>query len=715
MPVAPERIAGAGPPTKRWRAAAVLLGARLFLGAQILGGCGERPRPAPEPRNEITARQPGLRPRISRPTAAAAEAPAVASAATASPTATGEPSSTAIALPARETGGRAEPRSVTTAPEARPQTTAAPSPAPVAPQRSGTVPAPTPAPTVFTSVSTGRDHVCAVVSGGEAHCWGPNNDDGQLDVPADVRFRQLAAGNRFTCGIRVEGGITCWGNNDHQKLEAPDGRFTALDTGWDHACALGANGVECWGWNANERAAPPGDFAFVAIGTGAEHSCGLTITGTLQCWGKNDNGRADNRPGPFRNLAVGTAHTCVLRDDGTTFCQGENAQGQSDCPTTSFGAISAGDDHTCGTRPDGMLECWGAVSQISNVRLTAPEGIFASVSAGFRQTCALNSEGKAACWNHPFVTVPTPPYDNLNFEAAVPDYKQQQPVEAFPWPGGGLLIADLVGQIAVYEGGSEPRQILDITDKISTRAGEKGLLGVALDPEFESYPYLYVYYTARSENEGGEPGARLSRFPVVDGQATREDELVMLEHPGLYNLHQGGSLRFGPDGMLYLGIGDGFDCSECARFPDTLLGKIIRIDVRGATAEQPYRIPDDNPLVENPDARHEIWALGLRNPWRMAFDSRTDELWVADVGAGYEEEVSIITRGAHMGWPLYEGFLCRRGSAENCDAVAETTLPIVAYNHSHGCAVIGGVVYRGSAIPNLDGAYLFGDLCSGRI
>ena len=431
---------------------------------------------------------------------------------------------------------------------------------------------------------------------------------------------------------------------------------------------------------------------------------------------ENDNGRADNRPGPFRDLAVGTAHTCVLRGDGTAFCQGENAQGQSDYPTTPFSAITAGDDHTCGTRPDGTLECWGAESQIGNVRLTAPDEIFASVSAGYRQTCALNSEGQAACWNHPFVTVPTPPYDNLNFEDAVPDYEQQQPVEAFPWPGGGLLIADLIGQIAVYEGGSEPRQILDITDKISTRAGEKGLLGVALDPEFESHPYLYVYYTARRrQTRGGEPGARLSRFPVVDGQATREDELVMLEHPGLYNLHQGGSLRFGPDGMLYLGIGDGFDCSECARFTDTLLGKIIRIDVRGATTERPYRIPDDNPMVEDPDSRHEIWALGLRNPWRMAFDSQTDELWVADVGAGYEEEVSIITRGAHMGWPLYEGFLCRRGPAENCDAVAETTLPIAAYNHSHGCAVIGGVVYRGSAIPYLDGAYLFGDLCSGRI
>jgi len=211
-----------------------------------------------------------------------------------------------------------------------------------------------------------------------------------------------------------------------------------------------------------------------------------------------------------------------------------------------------------------------------------------------------------------------------------------------------------------------------------------------------------------------DPGARLSRFPVINGQVVRDDELVLLENPGLYDFHQGGNPRFGPDGMLYLGIGDG-TCSECARFPDTLLGKIIRIDVRGASVEQPYQIPEDNPLLNDPKARHEIWALGLRNPWRMAFDPKTDRLWVADVGAGYEEEVSIVTRGAHLGWPLYEGFLCRRGPSEICDEVAETTLPLVSYNHSHGCAVIGGVVYRGARFPQLEGAYLFGDLCSGRI
>ena len=166
--------------------------------------------------------------------------------------------------------------------------------------------------------------------------------------------------------------------------------------------------------------------------------------------------------------------------------------------------------------------------------------------------------------------------------------------------------------------------------------------------------------------------------------------------------------------MLYLGIGDG-TCGECARYLSTLLGKIIRVDVRGATAAEPYRIPDDNPLRDDPDARHEIWALGLRNPWRMSFDPDSGQLWVGDVGAGFEEEVSIVTKGADMGWPLYEGLFCRRGHSEICDEVAETTPPLATYNHSHGCAVIGGGVYRGAAIPQLEGAYVFGDLCSGRI
>lgn len=214
------------------------------------------------------------------------------------------------------------------------------------------------------------------------------------------------------------------------------------------------------------------------------------------------------------------------------------------------------------------------------------------------------------------------------------------------------MIAALDGVIAEYDSSSELHQMLDISHRISPKGGEKGLLGVALDPDFGTHPIICVYYTARSDQDGVEAGTRLSRLPIVSGQAVREANLVILEHPGLYDFHQGVSPRFGPAGMLYLGIGDG-KCSECARCLSTMLGKIIRVDVRGATSAQPYRVPDDNPLRDNPEARDEICALGLRNPWRMSFDLESGQLWVADVGAGYEEEVSIVTKGADMGWPLY--------------------------------------------------------------
>ena len=337
--------------SRRWRPGLLQFWAALVLGT-LLAGCGDSAAPPPSPREDTAVQQPVLRPRAAKPTATVTSAPPLApSLAPASPVAT--------AAPVRET-----------TPGSRQKSTA------VVAERSETVRERTPEPSIFTSVSTGKDHTCALLPDGEAYCWGPNNDDGHLDIPPDTRFLQISAGHRFTCGIRVDHGITCWGNNNHKKLGAPEGQFTALDTGWDHACALGANGAVCWRWNANERAAPPlKTLPLQAIAAGAEHSCGLTINGDLKCWGKNDNGRADFQEGPFKALAVCGTHTCVLRADGAALCQGENGQKQSDHPTTTFEAIAAGEDHTCGTRPDGTLECWGGAGQISNILLTAPEGI----------------------------------------------------------------------------------------------------------------------------------------------------------------------------------------------------------------------------------------------------------------------------------------------------------------------------------------------------
>ena len=512
----------------------------------------------------------------------------------------------------------------------------------------------------------------------------------------------------------------------------PDGKFTALDAGWDHACALGSNGTTCWGWDADGRTTPPPGVVFTAIGAGAEHSCGLTLRGDLRCWGKNDNGRADSRSGPFLALAVGIAHTCVLRSDGTAFCQGDNAAGQSDPPDTVFTQITAGSEHTCGILPTGALECWGGstdkVSKIENRQPVAPAGIFSSINAGWKSTCAVNAQGHAECWEFVYQVNPFPPYDRLNFKNVLPGYTSHQPTEVFPWPTGGLAVAEKAGSIVAYTAGSEPIHILDLTDKTDSDGPENGLLSAAVDPEFSEFPFLYVFYTTPAESEEYETLTRLTRFPVVEGVAVREEELIILDIPQTKpdDYHYGGAIRFGPDGMLYLGIGDGH-CFLCPQSLESLHGKIIRIDVRGASAEQPYKVPDDNPLIGMPNARPEIWAYGLRNPWRMAFDPRDGELWVGDVGMHAQEEVTIAAAGANLGWPVFEGSDCftiddivrdheyDTVTEYDCGEFEDLTAPVISYGRSQGCAIVGGVVYRGAEIPWLDGVYLFSDFCTGKI
>ena len=229
------------------------------------------------------------------------------------------------------------------------------------------------------------------------------------------------------------------------------------------------------------------------------------------------------------------------------------------------------------------------------------------------------------------------------------------------------------------------------------------MLSAAVDPRFEEFPWLYVYYHAKIDDASAV--GRLSRFPVVDGYARAGSELMMLEFYSLGDLHHGGAVRFGPDGMLYLGIGDN-QRPDNAQDLGNLRGKIIRIDPWGATAEQPYRIPADNPFANTPGALPEIWAYGLRNPWRMAFD-RQGRLFVADVGSHYDEEVSIAAAGANLGWPVFEGNHCREDASEICaDFAAGSVAPIHTYYGSAGCAIIGGV-----AVPWLGDGFVFGDFC----
>ena len=313
-----------------------------------------------------------------------------------------------------------------------------------------------------------------------------------------------------------------------------------------------------------------------------------------------------------------------------------------------------------------------------------------------------------ACGNGEPAPLPT-----MTLEPALGGERFERPLEVGAYPGGRHFVAEQHGRVWVLgPDGSERRVLLDLGAEIDVELGE-GLLSVALDPDFERNGWLWAYYFAAGEP----PRSVLARFEVVDdaADAARGLEVLVLPQPG-YN-QNGGAIRFGPDGMLYLSLGDGSastDPFENGQNLATLLGSVIRIDVRESSPRQPYAVPPDNPFVGVEGARDEIWAYGFRNPWRMAFDPETGALWLGDVGFIDNEEVNRVTRGGNFGWNVAEGFGCLvRGRA--CDTTGMTP-PVMAYGHEAGrCSVTGGVMYRGDAIPSLRGAYLFGDFCTGEI
>ena len=262
-----------------------------------------------------------------------------------------------------------------------------------------------------------------------------------------------------------------------------------------------------------------------------------------------------------------------------------------------------------------------------------------------------------------------------------------------------------------------PRTVHDQRERTLSQ-GEEGLLAIALDPDFAQNGYVYAYYSYRPSTD--KRGSRIARFNTTgEGDTFAFDdksELVILEIPQPALNHNGGSLLFGPDGMLYLGLGDGGwggDPLGSGQDIGTLLGSVIRIDVRGASAEEPYAVPADNPMVDREGARPEIWAYGMRNPWRMSFDGETGFLWAGDVGQDRAEEIDIIQPGGNFGWNITEGKSCFPQD-EECDLTG-ITMPVWEYGRSHGCSIIGGYVYRGQAIPSLRGWYVYADYCTGLV
>ncbi len=273
-----------------------------------------------------------------------------------------------------------------------------------------------------------------------------------------------------------------------------------------------------------------------------------------------------------------------------------------------------------------------------------------------------------------------------------------------------LFVVEKTGAIRIIKDGvllTDP--FLDLSSRISN-VGEQGLLGMAFDPDYATSGRFIVHFTDLAGN------TTLSRFQVSANPdvADAASELVILTAAQPFSNHNGGQVTFGPDGFLYLGLGDGGGSGD----PDNrgqdlsdLLGSILRIDVRST---EPYTIPADNPFVQS--TTPEVWSYGLRNPWRFSFDRATGDLYVADVGEGLWEEINVSTpaegagKGANYGWNIMEGSHCFRESA--CDQTG-LTLPAFEYSHDEGCSITGGFVYRGSAIPALQGHYFYADYCQG--
>jgi glucose/arabinose dehydrogenase len=313
---------------------------------------------------------------------------------------------------------------------------------------------------------------------------------------------------------------------------------------------------------------------------------------------------------------------------------------------------------------------------------------------------------------------PTPPTVSVQVERAFPDLSFQEMTNLVqPDDTGDLMFVTEQRGVIYSFSASNPQEadvFLDITDRVNRGGNEEGLLGLAFDPDYQGNGYFYVYYSAAEPTR-----SVLSRFNLDEQNTDVADpgsEVVITEVEQPYANHNAGQIAFGPDGYLYIALGDGGSAGDPlgnGQNLSTLLGSILRIDVSGLSGPGDYEIPADNPFVGIEGAREEIWAYGLRNPWRFSFDSETGRLWAGDVGQNSWEEIDIIAKGANYGWNIMEGRQCY-SPATGCNE-SGLTLPVIEYDHSQGCSVTGGYVYRGDQATSLQGYYVYGDYCSGNI
>ena len=311
------------------------------------------------------------------------------------------------------------------------------------------------------------------------------------------------------------------------------------------------------------------------------------------------------------------------------------------------------------------------------------------------------------------------PGKKLVLKPVFPDIKLQQPLAMLPAPVGVagrqsdiFYIVEQAGRVLRLQADRPAEVFADLSLHVDNTPVEAGLLGMAFDPAFARNGRVYFSYTRQREDESGLESV-VSRFVSRDAghSIDMESEEVLLSQVQPYGNHNGGQIGFGPDGYLYIGLGDGGaggDPQGNGQNRQSLLGAMLRIDVSGRKG---YRLPADNPFVRG-GGRAEIYAWGLRNPWRWSFDRDNGRLWLADVGQKAWEEINIIEKGGNYGWNIREGAHCY--AAKQCRSQGLID-PVAEYANGQNCAITGGYVYRGKSVPALNGVYIYGDFCSGRI